>query len=80
MFMLILPRKKWDVNSVGLECHLDRVEVTGSSPVHPTEFLATPCCVAFFIGLLDDGSESILGHSNQPFFRALLRGLIGSQA
>ncbi len=26
------------VNSVGLECHLDRVEVTGSSPVQPTFF------------------------------------------
>ena len=25
------------VNSVGSECHLDRVEVTGSSPVQPTK-------------------------------------------
>ena len=24
------------INSVGLECYLDRVEVTGSSPVWPT--------------------------------------------
>ena len=25
------------INSVGLECYLDRVEVTGSSPVWPTK-------------------------------------------
>ena len=25
-----------DINSVGLECYLDRVEVTGSNPVCPT--------------------------------------------
>ncbi len=27
---------QWDINSVGLECYLDRVEVTGSNPVCPT--------------------------------------------
>ena len=34
LFIFAAPNR--DVNSVGLECHLDRVEVTGSSPVHPT--------------------------------------------
>lgn len=36
-------------NSVGLECHLDRVEVTGSSPVTPTIIVARDgdyfCCL-----------------------------------
>ena len=27
----------WVINSVGLECYLDRVEVTGSNPVWPTK-------------------------------------------
>ena len=37
-FSKLLPfgSKYWDINSVGLECHLDRVEVTGSNPVCPT--------------------------------------------
>ena len=26
----------WVINSVGSECYLDRVEVTGSNPVWPT--------------------------------------------
>ncbi len=34
--IVILPNI-WDINSVGLECYLDRVEVTGSNPVYPTK-------------------------------------------
>ena len=33
----LISRKFWAINSVGLECYLDRVDVTGSSPVWPTK-------------------------------------------
>lgn len=32
-FSVPINRFFWAINSVGLECHLDKVEVTGSSPV-----------------------------------------------
>ncbi len=31
--IIFAPSNFWAINSVGLECHLDRVEVTGSNPV-----------------------------------------------
>lgn len=33
----LISRKFRAINSVGLECYLDRVDVTGSSPVWPTQ-------------------------------------------
>ena len=33
------------INSVGLECYLDRVEVTGSNPVWSTKINLTNCGV-----------------------------------
>ena len=38
------------INSVGLECYLDRVEVTGSNPVWPTNKIKSPAiCRTFLI-------------------------------
>lgn len=38
-FLFLPPEFQRAFNSVGLECHLDRVEVTGSNPVMPTNVL-----------------------------------------
>ena len=38
-FIIFAEQKAWVVSSVGLEHYLDRVGVTGSNPVQPTNFL-----------------------------------------
>ena len=46
--ILYLQINKWIINSVGSECHVDNVEVTGSNPVWSTNRSLILKMVGFF--------------------------------
>ena len=46
--ILYLQINKWIINSVGSECHVDNVEVTGSNPVWSTDRNSIIILIGFF--------------------------------
>jgi hypothetical protein len=66
---LCSPKGNWGVSSVGSERLLDRQEVTGSIPVHPTaEYEGVRRCLAPFIFYAGETGVKQLGICSQIKF------------